>query len=46
MIIVDKYADIFFDPLDDLTGQRFVFFQDPDQLPIELYEGSLTARAA
>lgn len=24
--------------LDDLTGKRFVFFQDPDQLPIELYE--------
>ncbi len=25
--------------LDELTGKRFVFFQDPDQLPIELYEG-------
>jgi glyoxylase I family protein len=24
--------------LDPLTGKRFVFFQDPDQLPIELYE--------
>lgn len=24
--------------LDDLTGKRFVFFQDPDHLPIELYE--------
>lgn len=24
--------------LDDLTGKRFIFFQDPDQLPIELYE--------
>ncbi|WP_017299662.1 VOC family protein [Nodosilinea nodulosa] len=24
--------------LDDLTGKRFVFFQDPDRLPIELYE--------
>lgn len=24
--------------LDELTGKRFVFFQDPDQLPIELYE--------
>ncbi len=32
--------------LDDLTGQRFVFFQAPDQLPIELYEGSLTTRTA
>ena len=24
--------------LDELTGKRFTFFQDPDQLPIELYE--------
>lgn len=24
--------------LDELTNRRFVFFQDPDQLPIELYE--------
>ncbi len=24
---------------DDYTGKRFTFFQDPDQLPIELYEG-------
>lgn len=24
--------------LDELTGKRFVFCQDPDQLPIELYE--------
>ena len=24
--------------LDELTGKRFVFFQDPDHLPIELYE--------
>ncbi|MEA5450515.1 VOC family protein [Leptolyngbya sp. CCNP1308] len=24
--------------LDELTGKRFVFFPDPDQLPIELYE--------
>ncbi|HIK45093.1 MAG TPA: VOC family protein [Leptolyngbyaceae cyanobacterium M65_K2018_010] len=23
---------------DDLTGRRFTFFQDPDQLPLELYE--------
>lgn len=23
---------------DEYTGKRFVFFQDPDQLPIELYE--------
>jgi glyoxylase I family protein len=28
--------------LDELTGQRFFFCQDPDQLPIEFYE---TARA-
>lgn len=24
--------------LDELTGQRFVFFSDPDGLPLELYE--------
>lgn len=24
--------------VDDLTGQRFTFFQDPDGLPLELYE--------
>ena len=24
--------------LDEYTGRRFVFFQDPDQLPLELYE--------
>lgn len=24
--------------VDDLTGKRFTFFQDPDQLPLELYE--------
>jgi len=24
--------------LDELTGQRFLFFSDPDGLPIELYE--------
>lgn len=24
--------------LDEYTGSRFVFFQDPDQLPLELYE--------
>jgi glyoxylase I family protein len=24
--------------LDDLTGRRFTFFQDPDGLPLELYE--------
>ena len=23
---------------DELTGQRFTFFADPDGLPIELYE--------
>lgn len=26
--------------LDDLTGQRFFFCQDPDQLPIEFYESA------
>ncbi|MGF1568809.1 MAG: VOC family protein [Nodosilinea sp.] len=32
---------IFTEPvrLDELTGKRFTFFQDPDQLPLELYEG-------
>lgn len=25
--------------LDKLTGRRFTFFPDPDNLPIELYEG-------
>ncbi|MBI4782793.1 MAG: VOC family protein [Oscillatoriophycideae cyanobacterium NC_groundwater_1537_Pr4_S-0.65um_50_18] len=24
--------------LDDLTGRRFTFFQDPDGLPLEIYE--------
>lgn len=24
--------------LDEYTGRQFLFFQDPDQLPIELYE--------
>lgn len=24
--------------MDELTGRRFTFLQDPDQLPIELYE--------
>lgn len=26
--------------VDELTGQRFTFFQDPDGLPLELYESS------
>lgn len=26
--------------LDELTGKRFTFFQDPDGLPLELYESS------
>jgi glyoxylase I family protein len=24
--------------LDELTGKRFTFFQDPDRLPLEIYE--------
>ncbi|OZG75217.1 hypothetical protein BTA51_02195 [Hahella sp. CCB-MM4] len=24
--------------VDELTGKRFTFFQDPDELPLELYE--------
>jgi glyoxylase I family protein len=33
-------AGITFEPirLDEYTGRYFLFFQDPDQLPIELYE--------
>ncbi|MDR4285340.1 extradiol dioxygenase, partial [Bacillus thuringiensis] len=23
---------------DEITGKKFVFFQDPDGLPLELYE--------
>ncbi len=26
--------------VDELTGKRFTFFQDPDQLPLEIYEQS------
>ncbi|HEY9697963.1 MAG TPA: VOC family protein [Trichocoleus sp.] len=26
--------------LDELTGKRFTFFKDPDDLPLELYESS------
>jgi glyoxylase I family protein len=26
--------------VDEITGQRFTFFQDPDGLPLELYEGA------
>jgi glyoxylase I family protein len=25
--------------VDELTGKRFTFFEDPDGLPLELYEG-------
>nr|EJQ71818.1 hypothetical protein IGC_05543 [Bacillus cereus HuA4-10] len=25
--------------VDEITGKKFVFFQDPDGLPLELYEG-------
>ncbi|SNR62960.1 SMU1112c/YaeR family gloxylase I-like metalloprotein [Puniceibacterium sediminis] len=25
--------------IDEITGKRFTFFQDPDGLPLELYEG-------
>ena len=28
--------------LDELTGKRFTFFKDPDDLPLELYEFSQT----
>jgi glyoxylase I family protein len=24
--------------LDELTGRRFTFFEDPDHLPLEIYE--------
>jgi glyoxylase I family protein len=35
-----KTNDIDAEPVrvDDLTGKRFTFFKDPDDLPIELYE--------
>ncbi|MCP2834999.1 VOC family protein, partial [Salmonella enterica] len=26
--------------VDELTGQRFTFFADPDDLPLELYEAA------
>lgn len=32
--------------LDEYTGRRFVFFQDPDQLPLELYELASPAATA
>ena len=28
--------------IDEITGQRFTFFKDPDGLPLELYECSAT----
>ncbi len=28
--------------VDTLTGKRFTFFQDPDQLPLEIYEANLS----
>jgi glyoxylase I family protein len=32
--------DVFTEPIrtDELTGRKFTFFQDPDGLPLELYE--------
>lgn len=27
--------------LDEYTGQRFLFFEDPDRLPLEFYESAL-----
>jgi glyoxylase I family protein len=30
--------------IDELTGQRFTFFPDPDGLPLELYESCSQAR--
>ena len=35
MLDVVKVEDI---RMDDYTGKRFVFFADPDGLPLELYE--------
>ncbi len=29
--------------IDEITGQRFTFFADPDDLPLELYECAATA---
>lgn len=35
-----KQANIKTEPIrtDEITGKRFTFFQDPDELPLELYE--------
>lgn len=35
-----KQAEIKTEPIrtDEITGKRFTFFQDPDELPLELYE--------
>lgn len=29
--------------VDEFTGRRFVFFEDPDGLPLELYEAAASA---
>lgn len=35
-----KLQGVFCEPvrIDELTGKRFTFFEDPDKLPLELYE--------
>ncbi len=32
--------------VDELTGQRFTFFADPDDLPLEFYESTVSEQAA
>ena len=42
--VVDSLAShhVFCEPIriDEYTGQRFTFFKDPDDLPLELYEAA------
>ncbi len=37
-VLQDKGVEVEPIRLDELTGKRFTFFQDPDALPLELYE--------
>ena len=37
-VLLDAGIEVEAVRVDDLTGKRFVFFSDPDGLPLELYE--------
>jgi glyoxylase I family protein len=37
--LIERGVNVELIRVDELTGKRFVFFADPDGLPIELYEG-------